>query len=334
MAEQITLSPADLQLPSFYRWEKSQPNKVFLTQPVGGGKSLDITWQQAGDQVWRVASWLKNQGEAQGWPQGSTVAILGKNSAHWILADLAIWMAGYVSVPIYPTFNGAALRYILQHSEARACFVGKLDETLALHDGVPDGVPLIALPLCPDDINGTSWDNLISISQPLPGEPVRGGDEMCTIIYTSGTTGNPKGVMQKFSAMAWGLKSATAKGRVQMDHDDQLLSYLPLAHVAERMLIEQGALMYGSRIFFAESLDTFVQDLQRAQPTVFFSVLHDKKRKRSIFRCCRSRPSPMQISCRRICGQTARPTSNGSASPSTPTCTMLYSSRKGADTVF
>ncbi len=272
MADPITLAPADLQLPSFYRWEKSQPNKVFLTQPIGGGKSIDITWQQAGDQARRIASWLKSQGEAQGWPQGGTVAILGKNSAHWILADLAIWMAGYVSVPIYPTFNGAALRYILEHSQACACFVGKLDDTLALKDGVPDGVPLIALPLSPDNINGASWDNLIAISQPMPGEPDRSGDELCTLIYTSGTTGNPKGVMHKFSAMAWGLKSATSKGRVQMDNNDQLLSYLPLAHVAERMLIEQGALMYGSRIFFAESLDTFVQDLQRAQPTVFFSV--------------------------------------------------------------
>ncbi len=272
MAAAITLSPSELQLPCFYRWEKSQPDKVFLTQPTGGGAAQDITWRQAGDEARRVASWLKAQGAAQGWPQGSTVAILGKNSAHWILADLAIWMAGYVSVPIYPTFNGQALRYILEHSEARACFVGKLDDVGALKDGVPTGVPLISLPLAPENLTATPWDSLISTNQPMEGEPARDGEELCTIIYTSGTTGNPKGVMHKFNAMAWGLKSATAKGRVEMNSSDQLLSYLPLAHVAERMLIEQGALTYGSHIFFAESLDTFVQDLQRAQPTVFFSV--------------------------------------------------------------
>ena len=272
MAARITLSPDELQLASFFRWEKSQPDKIFLTQPTGGGESQDITWRQAGDEARRVASWLKAQGKAQGWPKGSTVAILGKNSAHWILTDLAIWMAGYVSVPIYPTFNGQALRYILEHSEARACFVGKLDDVSALKDGVPAGMPLVALPLSPESLVATPWESLISTSQPLEGTPVRDGEELCTLIYTSGTTGNPKGVMHKFSAMAWGLKSATSAGRVTMDSNDRLLSYLPLAHVAERMLIEQGALMYGSRIYFAESLDTFVQDLQRAQPTIFFSV--------------------------------------------------------------
>jgi long-chain acyl-CoA synthetase len=272
MAASISITPDELQLPSFYRWEKSQPHKVFLTQPTGGGKSQDITWQQAGDEARRVASWLKSLGATHGWPAGSTVAILGKNSAHWILADLAIWMAGYVSVPIYPTFNSQALRFILEHSEARVCFVGKLDEVGALQDGVPAGVTLISLPLSPESLNATPWESLISTNPALPGEPARDGEELCTIIYTSGTTGNPKGVMHKFNAMAWGLKSATSAGRVSMDSSNQLLSYLPLAHVAERMLIEQGALMYGSHIFFAESLDTFVQDLQRAQPTVFFSV--------------------------------------------------------------
>jgi long-chain acyl-CoA synthetase len=272
MANSVTLLPGDLQLPSFYRWEKEQADKVFMTQPLGGGAVQDITWRQAGDAARRVATWLKNQGEAQGWPPGSTVAILGKNSAHWILADLAIWMAGYVSVPIYATFNGQALRYILAHSEARACFVGKLDDTRALKDGIPMGLPLITLPLAPAAIDGTAWDTLVATNQPLSGEPARDGSQLCTIIYTSGTTGNPKGVMHTFQAMAWGLKSATQTGRIKMDSNDQMLSYLPLAHVAERMLIEQGALMYGGRIFFAESLETFVQDLQRAQPTVFFSV--------------------------------------------------------------
>ena len=272
MASTIVLTHDELQLPSFYRWETTQPDKVFLTQPTGGGALQDITWRQAGDEARRVASWLKAQGKANGWPAGSTVALLGKNSAHWILADLAIWMAGYVSVPIYPTFNGAALRYILEHSQARACFIGKLDDTNALADGIPANMPLVALPLSPENINATPWESLISTNQPLGGQPERDPEELCTIIYTSGTTGNPKGVMHKFSAMAWGLKSATQKGRVAMTGQDQLLSYLPLAHIAERMLVEQAAIVYGSRVFFAESLDTFVQDLTRAQPSIFFSV--------------------------------------------------------------
>ncbi len=265
MSNPVPLSNDDLPLQRFYRWERERANKIFLTQPQGGGAVQDLTWAQAGDQARRMATWL----QSQGWPAASKVAILGKNSAHWILADLAIWMAGYVSVPIYPTFNGAALRYILEHSEAKACFVGKLDEVSSLKTGVPAGIPLIALPLAPA-IDAASWDKLAAASQPLAGAPVRDGDEMCTIIYTSGTTGNPKGVMHRFSALAWGLSSAAR--RIAMNSEDRYLSYLPLAHVAERMVIEQGALRNGSRIFFAESLDTFVQDMQRARPTVFFSV--------------------------------------------------------------
>ena len=102
------------------------------------------------------------------------------------------------------------------------------------------------------------------------GESVRTGEELATIIYTSGTTGNPKGVMQSFSAMAWALSSGHE--RVSFRSNERMLSYLPLAHVAERILVEQGALRFGFHVFFAESLDTFVQDMQRARPTVFFSV--------------------------------------------------------------
>ena len=266
MTNPIQLSKDDLPLQRFYRWEKERADKVFLTQPIGGGAVRDITWREAGDEVRRMASWL----QVQGWPAGSTVAILGKNSAHWILADLAIWMAGYVSVPIYPTFNAEALRYILEHSEAKACFVGKLDDTISLKDGVPASVPLITLPLAPAAVKGTSWDQLIASSQPLAGQPVRDGEGLCTIIYTSGTTGNPKGVMHKFSALTWGLKAAAA--RIAMNSDDRYISYLPLAHVAERMVIEQGVLHNGSRVFFAETLDTFLADLNRARPTTFISV--------------------------------------------------------------
>ena len=265
MTEPVTVSPGDLPLQSLYRWERERGDQVFMTQPMGAGQVLDITWRDAADQARRMATWL----QSHGWPEGSRVAIIGKNSAHWILADLAILMAGYVSVPIYPTFNGEALGYILKHSEAKACFVGKMDEVANLQSGVPADVPLIAMPLAPV-INALLWTDLLAKNAPLAGTPSPQMDAMCTIIYTSGTTGRPKGVVQTFRAMAWGLNTATR--RVLMGEDERYISYLPLAHVAERMLIEQGALRFGGHIFFAESLETFVQDLQRARPTIFFSV--------------------------------------------------------------
>ena len=266
MTNPIKVKKEDLALQCFYRWESKRANDVFMTQPLGGGEVRDITWAEAGKEARSMATWLT----AQDWPAGSKIAILGKNSAHWILADLAIWMAGHVSVPIYPTFNGDALRYILEHSESKACFVGKLDDVAALKNGVPAGVPLIALPLAPKIQGVDFWDKIVAANKPMKGNTQRAGDEMATIIYTSGTTGNPKGVMQNFLGLAWALSSGAK--RVTFGDNERMLSYLPLAHVAERILVEQGMLRYGGRIFFADSLETFVQDMNRARPTIFFSV--------------------------------------------------------------
>ncbi len=265
MPTPIAVATGDLPLPCFYRWERERANQVYLTQPTAGGAVQNLTWGQAGDQVRRMANWL----QAQAWPIGSRVAIIGKNSAHWVLADLAIQMAGHISVPLYPTFNGEALSYVLAHSEARACFVGKMDEIGNLQTGLAANLPVIALPLAPT-IKALPWADLIATSLPMKESPTPQGESICTIIYTSGTTGKPKGAVHTFNSIAWGVSSATR--RVRMSSDDRYISYLPLAHVAERMLIEQGSLRYGGHIFFAEALDTFVQDLQRARPTIFFSV--------------------------------------------------------------
>ena len=266
MAHQhITADPANFPVQRMCHWAQTTPDKIYLTQPLGQGAVQDISWAQAADQVRRLAAWM----QAQNWPVGSRVAILGKNSAHWVLADLAILMVGHVSVPIYPTFNGEALAYILEHSESRACFVGKMDDSSSLRS-VPAHVVLVAMPLSPAGVAGQQWDELLRQHAPLSGIPHTKADDVCTIIYTSGTTGRPKGVVQTFGAIAWGLDSATR--RIPVNASDRFISYLPLAHVAERMLVEQASLRFGGHVFFAESLDTFLADLQRARPTIFFSV--------------------------------------------------------------
>ncbi|MBL8384863.1 MAG: AMP-binding protein [Burkholderiales bacterium] len=254
-----------MPLEYFYHWERTTPERVFLTQPVGGGRVRDITWREAGDEVRRIAAWLK----AQGWPRGSKVAILGKNSAHWVLADFAIMMAGYVSVPMYSTFNADALRYILEHSESRACFIGKLDDTGSLAAGIPAGLPVVVLPLAPP-VEGIAWDALVAATAPLTGNPVPSPDDLWTIVYTSGTTGRPKGVMLGFGGLKWA--AGPSLRRLPITGTDRFLSYLPLAHIMERVVLEMTAVHYGCHLFFAESLDTFLADLQRARPTVFLSV--------------------------------------------------------------
>jgi long-chain acyl-CoA synthetase len=257
-----------LALQRLYHWEKTTPDRVALTQPLGGGVVRDYSWREALDQSRRIAAQL----QSLGLQRGDRVAILSKNTAHWLMSDYAIWLAGCVSVPLYPTLAPGTIRQILEHSESRLLFVGKLDGWEHMKPGVPAGLPCIGLPLAPDDARESypRWDDIVARTAPLEGAPVRPGDELATIIYTSGTTGAPKGVMHSFAAFAWAVKSGLK--RVPLDGNTRMLSYLPLSHVVERTLVEHGQLATGMHVYFAESLDTFATDLRRARPTVFFSV--------------------------------------------------------------
>jgi long-chain acyl-CoA synthetase len=263
-----TLAPDMLALQRLYHWEKTAPDRIAMTQPMGGGVIKDFTWAEVADEVRRMAAHLK----AQGWEPGSKVAMLSKNCAWWLMSDLAIWMAGYVSVPLYPTLAQDTVAQILTHSEARACFVGKLEGWESMKPGMPAGLPSISYPLSPPDAirSYEGWDAICARNVPLDGEVIRGTDELATLIYTSGTTGRPKGVMHNFGNFAWAVDKGIE--RITMTAEDRMLSYLPLAHVVERVLVEHGWLRTGLRVFFADSLETFSADVQRARPTIFFSV--------------------------------------------------------------
>lgn len=254
-----------LALQRLYHWERTAPGRVVLTQPLGGGTVKEFTWREILDEVRRMAAHL----QGLGFEPGSRIAIVAKNSAHWLVADFAIWMAGYVSVPLYPTLAAGTVRQILEHSEARLLFVGKLDTWDEMRPGVPGALPIIRLPLA-TATEGEAWEDIVARTQPLQGEPVRDGDELATIMYTSGTTGMPKGVMHSFATFAWSI--GTVRRRLPTDESSRILSYLPLSHVAERTLVEHGLLASGMHVYFAESLETFAADLQRARPTIFFSV--------------------------------------------------------------
>ncbi len=265
MNQTTATAPEHFALQRMYYWEKAAPGTTVLTQPQGGGAVRDFTWAQLMDETRRMAAHLKSLGLAP----GSCIALISKNCAHWLMADFAIWMAGHVSVPLYPTLAASTIRQILEHSEAKLLFVGKLDGWEGMKSGIPAGLPCISTPLSPPN-DFPKWDDVIKATPPLQGEPVRAANELATIMYTSGTTGAPKGVMHSFGTYAWSISSALK--RVQLGSDTRMLSYLPLAHVAERTLIEHGLLAVGMHVYFAESLDTFTADMQRARPTAFFSV--------------------------------------------------------------
>ncbi len=265
----ISVSPDALALQRLYHWESTAPDKTVLTQPMGGGQVVEFTWRQVMDQARRMAAHLQSLGLRP----GDRVALLSKNTAHWLMSDFAIWLGGFVSVPLYPTLAAGTIRQILEHSESKLLFVGKLDGWEGMKPGIPAGLPCIHHPLSPDDAKQSypGWDAIVARTEPLKGNPVRPADELATIMYTSGTTGAPKGVMHSFGTFAWGVQSGL-KRVPAINSSARMLSYLPLSHVAERALVEHGILATGMHVYFAESLDTFTADLQRARPTVFFSV--------------------------------------------------------------
>ncbi len=245
------------------------PERIYLTQPLGGGRVADYTWAQVVDQARRMAAHLRERG----FEPGARIAILSKNCAHFIMAELAIWMAGGTTVAIFPTETADTVHFVLEHSGASLLFVGKLDTWPQQQPGVPAGLPCIALPLAPPTAFET-WDAITARTPPLPGRVQRAPDELAMIIYTSGSTGQPKGAMIDFGAMTRAAEGIVADIRQRVGAgESRVLSYLPLAHSYERAWVGAASLQDGhTHVYFAESLDTFLQDLQRARPTLFLSV--------------------------------------------------------------
>ena len=249
----------------FYWFEKRQPEKLFLAEPFGGAMQQH-SWYSAGQAIRQMAAALIELHL----PPGSRIAIIGKNSPHWIMADLAIMMAGHVSVPIYPTVTAATLEQILIHSESELLFVGKLDAYEPIRSGIPASVRRVSFPNWPWP-DCCSWADFVKNAKPLQEHRIPSASAMNCILYTSGTTGNPKGVMHTHYAHAYSLLTVMeALG----DHlqNEVFFSYLPLSHIAERMVVEYCGIFTGGTIYFPESLQTFSKDLQAAQPTIFLAV--------------------------------------------------------------
>lgn len=248
-----------------YHWESSAPDRRYFNQPMGGGELKTYTWKEAMDEARRIASYLISLDL----PPKSHVALVSKNTAWWIITDLAIWMAGHVSIPLYPTCTRDTVSYVLEHSEAKILFFGKLDDPDEIKAGIPEDMTCVAMPLSANN-DYTTWASLLEAHEPMEGEVKRDPEEMATIVYTSGSTGRSKGAMLSFKAMS-GATDVLVE-TLEMSERDRMLSYLPLSHVFERWLVECCSLRAGMELFFAESLKTFVGDIQRAQPTLFVSV--------------------------------------------------------------
>ena len=252
----------ELPLQQFRHLVSSKPNQDFLHQPVNG-KVTSYSFRDVDQVAKRVAAGLC----AQGFEKGDRIAILAGNCAEWMMLDIAIMMAGMISVPIYSTAGSKTIDFILEFSGAKAIFIGKLDSTIAAEDSSKN-ILSIGLPAATVETD-MQWIDWLSEYDPIENVHTPRAAEIFSLLFTSGSTGVPKGVPLSYENIASAVENnidVYAKGH------NRILSYLPMAHIFERAHVAIASFYISTEIFFNESLETFIVDLRRAEVTTFIAV--------------------------------------------------------------
>ncbi|MFT6101211.1 MAG: long-chain acyl-CoA synthetase [Arenicella sp.] len=256
----------------FYKWESETPDNEFLRQPFGD-KWTVTSYREAGQEARKIASALK----AKGLKAGDHVGLYSKNCMHWVLADLAIMMAGMVSVPYYASLPKDQLKEVIELSDIKALFIGRLDKWGDRDQALSDQLQVIRFPHYdgdPDVNVGDSWDDLLASNPVLEENFAPKLDSNWTIKFTSGTTGTPKGVMHTHKNPILMLHNERESNWIGIFHmrEKRFFSFLPLNHVGERMAVEVPAIIVGGSISFAQNLASFANNIKDTQPSMLFAV--------------------------------------------------------------
>ncbi|KDN28130.1 AMP-dependent synthetase [Vibrio fortis] len=249
------------------KWAEERPNEVYLKQIINR-QFVEFTYKEVADKALRLVTALEELGAKP----GDRVALVSKNCAEWFITDLAMMLGDFVSVPIFPTAGADTIAYCIEHSESKIVIAGKLDDPAATQQVIDENPELISIALPYDTAAKCQYafNDLIDKSAPSSKRPVHHDDKLMSLVYTSGTSGQPKGAMLTYGAFTWSVQRLI--DHIGIEKNDRLFSYLPLAHITERVYIFGSSVMGGVPTAFPESLDTFIEDVKMHRPTLFISV--------------------------------------------------------------
>ena len=256
----------------FYEWEQKHRDRPLLRQPFGDNWET-YTWGEVGQMARKLANGLKSLGLRE----NAHIGLISKNCREWIIADMAIMMAGYVSVPFFPSLKGEELNFLLDYGDVDLIFVGKIETWQDIKNDIPLELPLIKFPNYKGFSivdRGEEWFEFLGKHNPIKNPHIPRLSDLWTIIFTSGTTGNPKGVKLSYYAIDETKNITLNENPLKVDFsgNNSFISYLPLNHIAERVVVEHVCLRFGGSLSFVESIDSFAKNLRDIQPHIFFAA--------------------------------------------------------------
>ena len=245
------------------QWNSQHPDQIWLRERKGDA-TTDWSWHQAHTEINAIACWF----ESRFADTGHRIGLLSRNRAHWYFADLGACAAGHVVVPMFTTASSETAAYVMNFTEMKVLFVGETENWNEIRQILPEDILIIALPGVELAEEHLRWEDLAS--------PFRGSmptykcqaDDLVSLVFTSGTTGAPKGVMQTHSSNL--IPIARFSNTFSMEIGARFFSYLPLAHIAERQLVEGSSLVNCGEVHFNENLSTLLRDLPLCRPGFMF----------------------------------------------------------------
>ncbi len=239
------------------------------------GAWQSLTWSAYRQQIRLAARGLM----ALGLEPGKGVAIIGYNCPEWLVADLAAIHAGGLPSGIYSTCTAEQCQYVTHHCEAQVAVVEneeQLAKYLAVRDQLPHLKAIVQMHGEPTEPGVIAWPDLLRLGHDVDAAALeerlaaQAPSDVATLIYTSGTTGVPKAVMLTHDNVVW--TASTGIAALGIRAGDNILSYLPLSHIAEQIVSIFGPVTFGGCTWFAQSMATLGDDLREIRPDFFLGV--------------------------------------------------------------